>query len=53
MADILTPEAATRIEELVADLNERPVRALVDALAVPASQTPDEAARRKEMERME
>ena len=37
MADVLTPEATTEIEELVADLNEKPVRALVAALAVPAS----------------
>ena len=37
MADVLTPEAATRIEELVADLSEKPVRALVAALAMPAS----------------
>ncbi len=37
MADVLTPEAATRIEDLVADLSEKPVRTLVAALAMPAS----------------
>ena len=32
--DVLTLEAATEIEELVADLNEKPVRALIAALVV-------------------